>query len=140
MASRIENLDRLMKKFERMPERVRRQAAVDVRQEAEGMAAQMRRIAPNDDDPSNGQQVRDHIRVEDGRLGDISAVVISDAKDAKGRPKATRVELGHTAANGVQVPASPSFYPVVRSRKKGIKRRLAASMRKALKAEAAGGS
>lgn len=100
------------------------------------MAEQMRRIAPRDEDPNNGQQVRDHIRVEEGRIEEISAVVISDAKDAKGRPKAPRVELGHRAADGSKVEPSPSFYPVVRSSRKAVKRRIAASMRKAIRGEA----
>lgn len=130
----IEGLGRLMRRFERIPAAVRQAVAPQVQAEAKGMAEQMRRIAPADDRADNGQQVRDHIRAEQGRLGDISAVVISDAKDAQGRPKAPRVELGHTAADGTQVPASPSFYPVVRARRKGIKRRLSATMRKALKA------
>lgn len=136
MASGIEGLERLKRKFAGMTPAVRARLAPQVMTEAKDMAAQMIRIAPSDGDASNGEQVRDHIYAEEGRLGDISAVVISDAKDAKGRPKASRVELGHTAENGAQVPASPSFYPVVRARRKGIKKRLAATARKAIKAEA----
>lgn len=127
---------RLAKRFERMTPAVRKATGDQVRAEAEAMAAQMRRIAPRDDDPNNGQQVRDHIRVEKGRIEEISAVVIADAKDAKGRPKAPRVELGHRAADGTKVEPSPFFYPVIRASRKAVKRRIAASMRKAIKGEA----
>lgn len=132
----IKGLDRLLRKFEKMTPAVRKAAGQEAFMQAEDMAAQMRRIAPRDKDPGNGQQVRDHIHVEEGRLGDISYVVISDAKDEKGRPKAPRVELGHKAEDGTWVEASPSFYPVVRSSRKRVKRRIASAMRRAMKKEA----
>lgn len=132
----LENVERLMRKLNRMTPAVRKAAGQEAFMQAEEMAAQMRRIAPNDGIANNGEQVREHIYVEEGRLGDVSYVVISDAKDAKGRPKAPRVELGHKAADGTHVAASPSFYPVVRASQKRVKRRITAAMRKAIKKEA----
>lgn len=127
---------RLVRRFERMTPAVKKATGERVKAEAEAMAGQMRRIAPRDDRPDNGQQVRDHIRVEKGRIEEISAVVIADAKDAKGRPKASRVELGHRAEDGTSVPPSPFFYPVIRASRKGVKSRIARDMRKAIKQEA----
>lgn len=127
---------RLMQRFSRMSPAVRKDVGQEAFMQAEDMAAQMRRIAPYDPDPDAGEHVRDHIHVEDGRLGDISYVVISDAKDAEGRPKAARVELGHMAADGTEVQASPSFYPVVRASKKRVKRKLASAARRAIRKEA----
>lgn len=132
----LEGVERLMRKLERMTPAVRKAAGQEAFIQAEEMAAQMRAIAPRDDRPDNGEQVRDHIYVEEGRLGDVSYVVISDAKDAQGRPKAPRVELGHKAADGTHVPPSPSFYPVVRSSQKRVKRRITSAMRRAIKKEA----
>ncbi len=132
----LENVARLMRKLNRMTPAVRKAAGQEAFMQAEDMAAQMRRIAPVDPDPGSGQHVRDHIYVEEGRLGDVSYVVVSDAKDAQGRPKAARVELGHKAADGTHVAASPSFYPVVRASQKRVKRRITAAMRKAIKKEA----
>lgn len=132
----LEGVERLKRKLAAMTPAVRKAAGQEAFMQAEEMAAQMRRIAPVDKDPNNGQQVRDHIYTEEGRLGDVSYVVISDAKDSKGRPKASRVELGHIAANGRQVEPSPYFYPVVRSSQKRVKRRLANVMRRAIKREA----
>ena len=127
---------RLMAKIDRMPKAVRKAAGQEAFLAAEDMAAQMRRIAPSDDSPDNGQQVRDHIRVEQGRLGDVSYVVVADAKDAQGRAKASRVELGHTAANGKQVPPTPFFYPVARASRAAVARRIANAMRRAIRQEA----
>lgn len=132
----LEGVERLKRKLAAMTPAVRKAAGQEAFLQAEEMAAQMRRIAPVDKDSNNGQQVRDHIYTEEGRLGDVSYVVISDAKDSKGRPKASRVELGHIAANGHQVEPSPYFYPVVRSSQKRVKRRLANAMRRAIKREA----
>lgn len=132
----LEGVERLQRKLAAMTPAVRKAAGQEAFMQAEEMAAQMRRIAPVADEDSGGQKVRDHIFVEEGRLGDVSYVVISDAKDAKGRPKASRVELGHIAANGRQVEPSPYFYPVVRSSQRKVKRRLANAMRRAIKKEA----
>ncbi|WP_298698187.1 hypothetical protein [uncultured Brevundimonas sp.] len=137
MASRgLEGVERLMRKIERMPASVRKAAGQEAFLQAEAMAAEMRAIAPRDDDPANGEQVRDHIYVEEGRLGDMSYVVISDAKDAKGRPKAVPVELGHRAADGKHVPPQPSFWPVVRARRKKAASRIKSAMTRAIRREA----
>lgn len=137
MADRgLEGVERLMAKINRMSPAVRKAAGQEAFMQAEEMAAQMRRIAPFDAEPDGDQHVRDHIHVEEGRLGDVSYVVYSDAKDAKGRPKAARVELGHRSEDGTNVPAKPSFYPVVRTSQKRVKRRIIAAMRRAIRKEA----
>lgn len=129
-------VERLMARLSKMTPAVRKAAGQEAFMQAEQIAADMRRIAPYDPADDDGQHVRDHIRVEEGRLGDVSYVVIADAKDAKGRAKAPRVELGHKAADGTEVPASPFFYPVVRASSKRVKRRLVSAMRRAIRKEA----
>lgn len=137
MADRgLEGVERLMAKINRMTPAVRKAAGQAAFMEAEEMAAQMRRVAPVSKEPNDGQKVRDHIHVEEGRLGDVSYVVYSDAKDADGRAKAARVELGHRAADGTHVPPSPSFYPVVRASQKRVKRKIMSAVRRAIKKEA----
>lgn len=133
MARGLEGVERLMRRFEAMPDKVRAATRDAVQKGAAEMVAEMIAIAPRDNDPNNGEQVREHIRWEVGRLGDVSAVVIADAKDAKGRPKASRVELGHMAEDGTEVPASPFFYPVVRLRRKRVRSRITREMRKAIR-------
>ncbi len=132
----LEGVERLARKLARMTPAVRKAAGQEAFMQAEEMAAQMRMMAPVDKNPGDGEHIRDHIHVEEGRLGDVSYVVYSDAKDAKGRPKAARVELGHKAVNGKHVEARTSFYPVVRASQKRVKRRITAAMRRAIKKEA----
>ncbi len=133
MSRGIEGLERLRKRFDAMPKKAREAAANMVRKSAQEMEAQMVAIAPKEDANTGDQNLAEHIYWEEGRLGDVSAVVIADAKDAKGRPKAARVELGHMAPNGIQVPAEPFFYPVVRTNSARIKRRIARAVGRALK-------
>lgn len=134
MASKgLEGVERLARKFAAMPQAVRKAAGQEAFLGAEALAAEMRAIAPRDDDPANGEQVRDHIRVEEGRLGDVSYVVIADAKDAEGRPKAVPVELGHRAVDGTHVKPQPFFWSTVRARRKSIQRKIKSAMTRAVK-------
>lgn len=128
----IEGLERLIRRFDRMPAKARAAAVKMVNKSADELVTQMKGIAPVSQDDNPGQ-LRDSIRKEPGRLGDVSAVVLVDAKDKKGRPYAARVELGHMAPDGTQVPAEPFFYPVVRVNRARIKRRIARAVSKGLK-------
>ena len=132
MARGIEGLERLRRRLDAMPAKARAAAVKMVNKSADELVAQMKAIAPVSQDKNPGE-LRDSIRKEEGLLGDVSAVVLADAKDDKGRPYAARVELGHMAKNGVQVPAEPFFYPVVRVNRARIKRRLARAVSRALK-------
>jgi hypothetical protein len=129
----IEGLDRLMKRFDAMPANVRKRAGQQAFLGAEEMVAGMKAIAPRDDGKDGDEKLVDHIYSEEGRLGDVSYVVISDAKDSKGRPKAPRVELGHLAPDGSQVPAEPHFYPVVRTVGPKVRRRIASAVTRELR-------
>jgi HK97 gp10 family phage protein len=137
--ARVENVERLMAKFARMTPRVRAAAKKMVDKNADMLVSQMRAIAPVDADGDHPGRLRDSIHKEEGRLGDVSAVVVVDAKDEQGRPYAARVELGHAAADGSQVPAEPFFYTTVRVNRKRIKRSIASAISRAVKAEANGG-
>lgn len=125
----------LMQRIDKVPAAVRKAAGQEAFLSAEDMAATMRRIAPFHEQEDAGEHVRDRIRVEEGRIGDVSYAIVSDAKDAKGRPKAARVELGHTAEDGTQVPPVPSFYPAWRAGRASASRRIASAMRRSLRQE-----
>jgi HK97 gp10 family phage protein len=128
VAKGIEGLERLRRRFDAMPAKARAAAVKMVNKSADELVAQMKAIAPRDKG-----NLRDSVRKEEGRLGDVSAVVLADAKDERGRPYAARVELGHMAPDGSQVPAEPFFYPVVRVNRARIKRRLARAISKGLR-------
>lgn len=133
MSEDIEGLNRLMARFSAMPDGVRRVAGQAAFLGAEEMVGTMKAIAPRDDGEDGDEKLVDHIYHEEGRLGDISYVVISDAKDANGRPKAPRVELGHLAEDGTHVPAVPHFYPVVRTTGPKVRRRIASAVSRELR-------
>lgn len=133
MSEDIEGVNRLLARFAAMPANVRKDAGQEAFLGAEEMVARMKSIAPRDDGQDGDEKLVDRIYQEEGRLGDISYVVISDAKDAKGRPKAPRVELGHMAADGTPVPAVPHFYPVVRTLGPKIRRRIASAVTRGLR-------
>lgn len=139
MASGIEGIERLQARFARMTPKVRAAAKKAVRKNAALLVREMKAIAPVSMDGDHPGRLRDSIHAEEGRLGDVSAVVIADAKDEKGRPYAPPVELGHAAEDGSQVPAEPFFYTTVRRRRKRIKRSIAGAISKAIKGEAGGG-
>lgn len=132
MARGIEGLERLRRRLDAMPAKARAAAVKMVNKSADELVAQMKAIAPVSQDKNPGE-LRDSVRKEEGRLGDVSAVVLADAKDDKGRPYAARVELGHMARDGSHVPAEPFFYPVVRVNRARIKRRLARAISKGLR-------
>lgn len=136
MASGIEGVERLMAKFNRMTPRVRAAAKKAVDKSADELVSQMRAIAPVDEDGDTPGRLRDSIHKEEGRFGDVSAVVIADARDENGKPIAAHVELGHAAKDGSQVPAEPFFYTTVRVNQKKIKRRIASAISRAVKADA----
>jgi len=127
-----------MAKFAKMPSRVRAAMKRSVDRNADSLVSQMRAIAPVSADGDHPGRLRDSIRKEEGRLGDVSAVVLVDAKDENGKPYAAHVELGHAAVDGSQVPAEPFFYPVVRINRKKIKRSIASAVSRAVKADAKG--
>lgn len=133
MSEDIEGLNRLMARFARWPASARKVAGQEAFLGAEEMVATMKAIAPRDDGADDDQKLVDHIYHEEGRLGDVSYVVISDARDSKGRPKAPRVELGHMAEDGTQVPAQPHFYPVVRTVGPKVRRRIASAVTRELR-------
>ena len=132
MARGIEGLERLRRRLDAMPAKARAAAVKMVNKSADELVAQMKAIAPVSQDKNPGE-LRDSVRKEEGRLGDVSAVVLADVRDDKGRPYAARVELGHMAPGGSQVPAEPFFYPVVRVNRARIKRRLARAISKGLR-------
>lgn len=140
MARGLEGVERLTAKFARMTPAARKAAAKVVHKVAHAKARKMKAIAPVDFDGDHPGRLRDSIHVEEGRFGDISAVVIADARDENGKPYAAPVDLGHTAEDGSQVPAVRFFGSVVIADKKKDKRAIASAISRAIRAEAKGGA
>jgi len=134
MVLRIKALgaDEINRRLARLPQQVTIALKATLKTEVDDLVAAMKRAAP-DDPETGGSRIRDAIRSYPTPNRVISYRVISDAKDEKGHVIASHVEHGHKAEDGSHVPPKPSFFPTYRARKKGMKRRLSAAGRKALR-------
>lgn len=144
-------LDRMLARLARVPAVVREALEDQLDEEADQLAAAIRRAAPK----LTGTMART-IRARKGRrpltryvtVGGPETTVkirrgVSDrdfarARRARGGNRGaydyTRaVEFGHLTVNGVHVPGQPFIFPTYRARRKAMRRRLAAAGRGALK-------
>ena len=81
------------------------------------------------------EHLRDSVHAYPNKDREVSFFVIADALDAEGKFIGSNVEQGHRTANGEHVAGQPAFWPTYRARKKGMKRRLGAAARKAIRQE-----
>lgn len=80
------------------------------------------------------QKVRDSVHAYPNPHRVISYFVLADAKDASGKFIGSNIEAGHLAADGTHVAPRPAFWPIYRALKKGMRRRMSAAGRKAVRA------
>jgi hypothetical protein len=118
-----------------IPADIQRAVADRLKIEVDDMVSAMRRAAPvgGQGDPHTGA-LRDSIHAEPASDQPLSYRITADVKDDQGRFVSRYIEFGHRAADGTMVPPRPSFYPTYRARKTGMRRRLSAAARKAIKA------
>jgi hypothetical protein len=118
-----------------IPVSVRRAVAAQLATEVDGLAAAMRRAAPVDNATQDADvHLRDSVHAYKTPGRPLSYRIIADAKDGEtGNFIGPHVEAGHKARDGSHVPPRPFFFPTYRARKKGMKRRLSAAGRKAVK-------
>lgn len=142
----------LKARLSRMPGRVIAACEVEFDHEVEGLVQAVKRAVP-----VKTGTMRDTVRAEPGDkphsrkivVGGVpatrkkvrSGVGFDDFQKAKasGGSKGEYdypmgVEFGHRAVDGTHVPADPFLFPTYRARKRGMKRRMRATARKAAKA------
>ncbi len=117
----------------KIPKAVKDAVAGQLIVEVDGFVAAAKRAAPVDPKSDNPGEFRDSIRAYPNPKKGLSYHVIVDAKDEDGKPIAAHIEQGHRAVDGTHVAAQPSFFPTYRARRKGMKRRVTAKGRKAIK-------
>lgn len=103
--------------------------------EVETLVEAQKAAAPVDETSADPGSLAEGIRFYPNPDRPLSYRVISDARDDKGQPIASHVEFGHRAADGSHVGAQPSFWPVFRARRRGIRQRLSRTALKAIRAE-----
>lgn len=119
MPTRIEGLDRLKKRFARLPARMRAEVRASLEKSADELVAMQKRLAPVDDG-----DLRDSIRKEDGRHELSIEVKAGDRKVFY----AAMVEFGT-----VNAPAQPFFFGPYRALRKRMRSRTSRAVRKAVK-------
>lgn len=133
----MKGLAAVLARLQRIPVEVREAVGHQVQQEADDMVAAIKRAAPVSEFEDHPGQLRDSIESykpqEEARA--LRRRIIVGARDPKGKLFGSYVEFGHTKEGGGYVPASPFFWPTYRARRKGMRRRIAAAARKALKAK-----
>lgn len=131
--AKILNRQRHRARLAAIPKAVKDAVAKQLVQEVDDFVAAAKRAAPVDYKSENPGAFRDSIRAYSNPKKGLSYHVIVDAQDADGAPIAAHVEQGHRAVDGSHVAAQPSFFPTYRARRKGMKRRIAAKGRKAIR-------
>jgi hypothetical protein len=131
-SAKMLNLERVLARLRAIPPAMKAAAEQKLKVEVDALVAEQKRLAPDDPD-TGGSRIRDAIRAYPNPDRPLSYRVISDAKDEKGKPIAANVEHGHRNRDGTHTRARPTFFPVYRARKLGMKRRITAAARKALR-------
>lgn len=128
------NKEKAIARLRAIPDIIKQPVARDLKIEVDALVAAQKRAAPVSDLEKNPGEFRDSIHDYENPDRELSYRIIADAKDEKGRFIGQWIENGHTTPTGTNVPASPSFWVTYRARKKGMRRRLNASARKAAQA------
>lgn len=127
------NLEKVLARLAKVPDAVKDAVAERLQTEVDDLVAAQKRAAPVDKASPDPGKFRDSIHAYPNPDRPLSYRIIADAKDDKGNFIGAHIEHGHRTPSGTHVPASPSFFPTYRARKKPMKRRIAAASRKALK-------
>jgi hypothetical protein len=101
--------------------------------EVDDLVAAQKRAAPVDPTSPNPGALRDSIHSYATPNRPYSYRILASARGEDGEFIGSHVEAGHRARDGTHVPASPSFFPTYRARKRGMRRRIMAKTRAALK-------
>lgn len=122
------NRELLRFRMKAIPIKVRQAVAVQLEKNANELVALQKQAADASFADPTGETQR-AIRQEDTSTPErLSRLIISDAVDEKGRPKANWIEHGTS-----ETPAKPHFWPPYRAKKRAFKARVARAARKAMK-------
>jgi hypothetical protein len=127
------NLEKTLARIAAIPAAVREKVNTALIAEGASMVSAMKKAAPVSRLERVRGQFRNSIHAYPNPKRDMSQYIIADAKDEKGRNIGNWIEHGHKAEDGRRIPGRPSFWPVFRALRKGMRRRLALAARKAAK-------
>ncbi len=129
------NVEKIKARFRALPDLVKVAVGTQLAKEVEDLVDAQQRAAPVDELEDHPRAFRDSIHFYPTPDRPLSYRIIADARDPKtGQFIGSHIEAGHKARDGSHVAAKPSFFPTYRARKKGMRRRINAAGRKAIKA------
>lgn len=131
--AKILNRQKLKARLARIPKAVQLAGFRQLIVEVNGLVDAIKRAAPVDEAADNPGHLRDSVHAYRTPGRPLSYRIIADAKDETGGFIGQHVEQGHRTAEGKHVPAEPFFFPTYRARRRGMKRRMSAAARKAVK-------
>lgn len=133
--NKFTNRQRALSRMQRIPPVVIDAARAQLNVEGQGVVDAIKPNVPFD--PSGDDHLRDTVKfrpTEDTATKVAIVVVEGETSDPAEKRKARGVEFGHIdARSGVHVPAQPHFFPTYRLRKGGIRRRMIAAARRAIR-------
>lgn len=134
---KVLNLAKIQARLAKLPAAATVALKAQLKTEVDDLVGGIKRSmdAQYESDSGDHQRLRDSVHEYPNPDREISYFVTADAKDAAGKFIGSNVEQGHRAVNGEHVAAQPAFWPTYRARKKGMKRRLSAAARKAIRQE-----
>jgi hypothetical protein len=138
MDFKFATLKKVQAKIKRLPASAATALKGQLKTEVDDLVAADQRamdIAYADSADHEHQRLRDSVHAYENPKRAISFVVLADAKDKEGKFIGSNVEQGHRSADGKHVAARPAFWPTYRARKAGMKRRISAAARKAIRQE-----
>lgn len=122
MATRVEGIDRLTRRFSRLPAKMKAEVKLALEQSADELVGFQKRLAPVDDG-----DLRDSIRKRPGQHELAVEVAAGDKKT---------FYVGMVEFGTINAPAQPFFFPAYRSLRKRIKGRTSRAVKKAVRANA----
>lgn len=134
---KVQNLAKIQARLAKLPVAGREALSSQLETEVDSLVPAIQRAmdAQYEQPDNEHQKLRDSVHAYKNPDREIGFFVIADARDEKGKFIGSNVEQGHRAVNGEHVAAQPAFWPTWRAAKKGLKRRVSAAARKAIRSE-----
>lgn len=134
---KVANLKTIQRRLAQLPQAAQQALQDQLKTEVDDLVSAIKRAmdAQYEGHGPDASRMRDSVHAYPNPDRAVSYRVLADAKDADGKFVGANIEQGHRAVNGTHVPAQPAFWPTYRARKKGMKRRLSAAARKAIRQE-----
>ncbi len=132
-AGSVSGLPELEALLNQIPDRIIAETQTALNEGADDLVGLIKAAAPVSELEGHPGELRDSVHKAEGHHA-LQVLVVEDAGLDRGDPYAAHVEYGHKAKNGAHVPAVPFFWPSVRVARRKLQNRIAAAVRRAVRA------